>query len=173
MERSIRALHEQMKMINLSVSVLATMPPGHHPRGTSSPTSGSGGHGAIPPHLRQPLPPQPQYANVPSGNYGPQGAPPPPQQNWYAASGLPPQATPPGNASNVNVNIPPPSSKSEEWEEVFMTVLGGNQDLRQLKELLARSNPEAILPANGKGPLSQAVVLTLLHRVSDDVIEAG
>ena len=45
-----------------------------------------------------------------------------------------------------------------------MSVLG-NQDLRQLRELLARSNPEVILPSSGKGPLSQAVVLTLIHRV--------
>lgn len=45
-----------------------------------------------------------------------------------------------------------------------MSVLGG-QDLRQLRELLARSNPEVILPSSGKGPLSQAVVLTLIHRV--------
>jgi hypothetical protein len=45
-----------------------------------------------------------------------------------------------------------------------MSVLG-NQDLRQLRELLARSTPEVILPSSGKGPLSQAVVLTLIHRV--------
>lgn len=41
--------------------------------------------------------------------------------------------------------------------------------MRQLRELLARSNPEVILPSSGKGPLSQAVVLTLIHRLASIV----
>jgi hypothetical protein len=45
----------------------------------------------------------------------------------------------------------------------------GTQEARQLRELLARSNPEIVMPLNGPGPLSQAVILTLLHRVSDCV----
>jgi hypothetical protein len=40
------------------------------------------------------------------------------------------------------------------------------QDLRQLRELLARSNPEVIMPLNTTPPLSQAVILTLVHRLA-------
>jgi hypothetical protein len=54
--------------------------------------------------------------------------------------------------------------KTENWDETYVEVLG-TQDPRQLRELLARSNPEVIMPLNAHGPLSQAVVLTLIHRV--------
>ncbi|KAJ3475949.1 hypothetical protein NLI96_g11487 [Meripilus lineatus] len=60
---------------------------------------------------------------------------------------------------------PPPPSQPEEWDDTYLAVLG-SQDPRQLRELLARSNPDIIMPLNGSGPLSQAVVLTLVHRLS-------
>jgi len=53
----------------------------------------------------------------------------------------------------------------EEWDDTYLAVLG-TQDPRQLRELLSRSNPEIVLPLKGSGPLSQAVVLTLLHRLA-------
>jgi hypothetical protein len=43
--------------------------------------------------------------------------------------------------------------------------------LRQLRELLARSNPEVIMPLNTTPPLSQAVILTLVHRLAAAVGE--
>lgn len=55
--------------------------------------------------------------------------------------------------------------KSEEWDDTYLSVLS-TQDPKQLRELLARSNPEIVMPLSGPGPLSQAVILTLLHRVS-------
>lgn len=70
--------------------------------------------------------------------------------------GLPPQLISPPSSS---------SQKAEEWDDTYLAVLG-TQDLKQLRELLARSNPEIIMPSNGPGPLSQAVILTLVHRVS-------
>ena len=166
MEHSIRALADQVKLLSLNMPVAAPHPHVHQTRAPASPTAGgatSHAHGQLASHLRQsnhPLGPQMQ-------SYGPQGTygPPPPSaqaQNWYPAPSLPSQPTPP--SSTQSVGIPPSSSKTEDWEEVFMSVLGG-QDLRQLRELLARSNPEVILPSSGKGPLSQAVVLTLVHRV--------
>ncbi|KIJ37730.1 hypothetical protein M422DRAFT_33619 [Sphaerobolus stellatus SS14] len=170
MEHSIRMLSDQVKMLTLNAPLGAMQP-----RGTASPGSstgtGSHGHGGIPAHLRQAphtMGSHPQYA-PPSGSYGPQQAP-PPGQNWYSSGSLPTQATPPSNVSNVNMTSQ--SSKTEEWEEVFMTVLG-SQDLRQLRELLARSNPEVILPSSGKTPLSQAVVLTLIHRLASIVSDAN
>ena len=59
---------------------------------------------------------------------------------------------------------PPPPPRTEEWDDTYLAVLG-MQDVKQLRELLARSNPEVVMPTNGPGPLSQAVVLTLVHRV--------
>jgi hypothetical protein len=50
------------------------------------------------------------------------------------------------------------------WDDTYLAVLG-TQDNRQLRELLARSNPEVIMPLKGQSPLSQAVILTLVHRV--------
>ena len=40
------------------------------------------------------------------------------------------------------------------------------QDLGQLRELLARSDPEVIMPLSSTPPLSQTVILTLLHRLA-------
>ena len=50
----------------------------------------------------------------------------------------------------------------------FVAVLENRleDDLKQLRELLARSSPEVIMPTNGPGPLSQAVILTLVHRLA-------
>ena len=50
------------------------------------------------------------------------------------------------------------------WDDTYLNVLG-TQDTRQLRELLARSNPDAVMPLKGQSPLSQAVILTLVHRV--------
>ncbi|KAF8527056.1 hypothetical protein JB92DRAFT_2699369 [Gautieria morchelliformis] len=170
MEHSIRALADQVKLLSLNMPVGAPLPHVHQTRAPASPPAGgaaSHGHAQLPSHIRQsnhPLGSQMQ-SYAPQGSYGP---PPPPgqAQNWYPPPSLPSQATPP--SSTQSVGMPPTSSKNEDWEEVFMSVLGG-QDLRQLRELLARSNPEVILPSNGKGPLSQAVVLTLIHRLASIV----
>ena len=59
---------------------------------------------------------------------------------------------------------------TEEWDDTYLAVLG-MQDTRQLRELLARSNPEVVMPTTGGGPLSQAVVLTLVHRLSQIIGE--
>lgn len=58
--------------------------------------------------------------------------------------------------------------QTEEWDDTYLAILG-SQDIRQLRELLARSNPEIVMPMNGNSPLSQAVVLTLVHRVSASI----
>lgn len=101
--------------------------------------------------------------------------PPPPLPNqWYG----PPLAAP--QASHPLAPPPPPpaplaapiSQRSphmkdqlkDDWDEQYLLVLQ-KQDASALRDLLARSNPDVIMPTNGPTPLSQAVVLTLLHRV--------
>jgi len=49
----------------------------------------------------------------------------------------------------------------------------GTQDIRQLRELLARSNPEGVMPLKGQPPLSQAVILTLVHRLAGAIGESA
>ena len=87
---------------------------------------------------------------------------------WFGPSIAAPQAShptapPPLPPQPMMRNTPP--AQPEEWDDTYLAVLG-TQDLRQLRELLARSNPELIMPLNGPSPLSQAVILTLIHRVS-------
>ena len=156
LEQSVRALSEQIKFLSIN-----TGPPLQQPqvRGSPGPNTGStmvsfGQQQAF----RHPAPP----VNVPQ-MYGP-----PPQQPPQAAmgtwfpSGIPaPQASHPA--------LPPPTQQTppaptEEWDDTYLAVLG-TQDTRQLRELLARSNPEVIMPLKGSPPLSQAVILTLVHRV--------
>jgi len=48
----------------------------------------------------------------------------------------------------------------------------GAQDLGQLRELLARSDPEVVMPLNSTPPLSQAVILVLVHRLASAISEA-
>lgn len=98
------------------------------------------------------------------------GSPPqqPPQQSgmqgpWFP-SGIPaPQASHP--ALPPPTQQTPPAPPEEMWDDTYLNVLG-TQDTRQLRELLARSNPDVVMPLKGQSPLSQAVILTLVHRVS-------
>jgi len=94
--------------------------------------------------------------------------------SWYSSPSIPtiaaPQAShplappPPPPPPQVQAQRSPPT-QSEEWDDTYLSVLS-TQDPKQLRELLARSNPEIVMPLSGPGPLSQAVILTLLHRVS-------
>ena len=93
---------------------------------------------------------------------------------WFGPSIAAPQAShptapppiPSQNSGISNLNRTPPlhPQQPEEWDDTYLAVLG-TQDNRQLRELLARSNPDITMPVGGGGPLSQAVVLTLVHRV--------
>lgn len=63
-----------------------------------------------------------------------------------------------------------PPAQIEDWDQTYLDVLS-TQDPRQLRELLGRSNPEVIMPLNGPSPLSQAVILTIVHKVgSNDLL---
>jgi len=126
-------------------------------------------------HLRQPP------ATQPASNYS-QTHPPFQQQSpasgmhsqWFSSGIAAPQAShplapppppPPPPPATQSQRTPPAPAQSEEWDDTYLAVLG-TQDPRQLRELLSRSNPEVIMPLSGPGPLSQAVILTLLHRLA-------
>ncbi|EIW85394.1 hypothetical protein CONPUDRAFT_118217 [Coniophora puteana RWD-64-598 SS2] len=172
LEHSVRLLSDQVKFLSLSSS--ANMGgQGHHARvpSNSSPASTGGMHRqASSNHANQ------QYAPSSHPTY-PQPLP-PTQQNassqWYSSPIAAPQAShplnPPPAAQPIAQRSPPSQSQSEDWDDTFLHVLG-SQDSKQLREVLARSNPEIIMPMNGVGPLSQAVILTLVHRLAGVVGE--
>ncbi|KAH0830388.1 hypothetical protein J3R83DRAFT_1782 [Lanmaoa asiatica] len=99
---------------------------------------------------------------------------PPIHGSWYSSPNIAapqashPIAPPPPPPPPSSQRSPP--TQSEEWDDTYLAVLG-TQDPKQLRELLARSNPEIVMPLNGPGPLSQAVILTLLHRLAGIVGE--
>ena len=163
LEQTVRSLAEQMRMLSHnSVAPSRTSP------------SGTGGQnqGTLSQLLRQQtLPPpvaQPPYAGQHGSYQGPQ-MPASMQQPWFSQNIAAPQAShptaPPPLPPQQTLRTSPPT-QTEEWDDTYLAVLG-TQDARQLRELLARSNPEIVMPMKGPGPLSQAVVLTLVHRVRD------
>lgn len=174
MDQTIRAMSEQMKFISMSLPAMSQGSLGSRSSGSPSTAASatfSGGQSPMnPAHHRAPTLPS-MSSNYPPPNYQ-QGPPPSSLHNqWYGPpltgshgngqSGLPPSAS-----QNVMQQPPPPTGpRPEEMDDTFLAVLG-TQDMKQLRELLARSTPDVIMPTSGTGPLSQAVILTLVHRVS-------
>jgi hypothetical protein len=161
LEQSVRTLSEQIKFLSINTGMSLQQPP---MRNSPAPVSGANPMASFGQQqtFRHAGPP----VNVPQ-IYGP--PPPPPAQqsgmqgSWFS-SGLPaPQASHP--ALPPPTQQTPPAPSEEMWDDTYLAVLG-TQDLRPLRELLARSNPEVVMPLKGQSPLSQAVILTLVHRVS-------
>jgi len=111
--------------------------------------------------------------NVPQ-MYGPPPQPPTQQSTmqgaWFPPSIPAPQASHP--ALPPPTQQTPPAPAEETWDDSYLNVLA-TQDTRQLRELLARSNPEVVMPLKGQPPLSQAVILTLVHRLAGAIGESA
>lgn len=174
MDQTIRAMAEQMKFISMSLPALSQGSMGSRssgsPSAASSATFASGQSPMNAAHHRAPALP-PMNSNYAPTNYQQGPTPSALHNQWYAPplsgshgngqSGLPQSAS-----QNVMQQPPPPTGpRPEEMDDTFLAVLG-TQDMKQLRELLARSTPDVIMPTSGTGPLSQAVILTLVHRVS-------
>ena len=116
----------------------------------------------------------PQHGPFPQQQQQPpqQTLPAPQSAPWFTTNIAAPQASHPvaPPPAPQAINRTPPLTQNEEWDDKYLAVLG-SQDTRQLRELLARSNPEVVMPTTGSGPLSQAVVLTLVHRLSQIIGE--
>ncbi|KIJ60640.1 hypothetical protein HYDPIDRAFT_98194 [Hydnomerulius pinastri MD-312] len=165
LEHSVRVLSDQVKFLTLNASSSHRLPSG------SSPAPSIASMTSQPLHRQQNLPPSTQssvYSTQAHTSYAQQ-----PQQpmhgSWYSSPNIAapqashPIAPPPPPPPPASQRSPP--ARSEEWDDTYLAVLG-TQDPKQLRELLARSNPEIVMPLNGPGPLSQAVILTLLHRLA-------
>ncbi|KAI0306774.1 hypothetical protein B0F90DRAFT_1808391 [Multifurca ochricompacta] len=153
LEQSVRTLSDQIKFLSINIGT-----PFQQPQVRNSPGPVTGAGTMVPfgqqPPFRHAGPPVnvnvPQMAVVPVGY--------PRSQASHPALPPPTQQTPP--------------APSEEWDDTYLAVLG-TQDLRQLRELLARSNPEVVMPLKGSSPLSQAVILTLVHRLAGAIGESA
>ena len=172
LEQSVRSLSDQVKF-------LMSHPPSTfgHVQNRTSP--GPSSAGIAPPVQLQQLLRQPNMGPMTqSAGYQPHTSFQQPQQQqppahgpWFGPNIAAPQASHPTappplpQQQTLPRATPPTSGQPEEWDDAYLSVLG-SQDPRQLRELLARSNPEIVMPVNGPTPLSQAVVLTLVHRVS-------
>lgn len=165
MDQIIRSLSEQIKYLTMNMPTVSHGPPTSlASRGSPSSSSAqfvSAGQSPIsqPHHRSGNLPPI--GPNFPSSSFQ-QG--PSLHSQWYSMS-APHSAQSAVSSMGPHPLVQQPPPKSEEWDDTYLAVLG-TQDLKQLRELLARSNPEVIMPSSGTGPLSQAVILTLVHRVS-------
>lgn len=179
-------LSDQVKFLTMNVGPPAqlSMPPVNRGSPASLP-SAQHSQNNLSQVLRHPI--LPPVTQQPPSNYAPQHGPYPQQQQqqqqqqqpqgplapaqhgpWFGPTNIAaPQASHPvaPPPAPQQVNRTPPLTQTEEWDDTYLAVLG-SQDTRQLRELLARSNPEIVMPSGSSGPLSQAVVLTLVHRVS-------
>ncbi|TFK25084.1 hypothetical protein FA15DRAFT_668959 [Coprinopsis marcescibilis] len=183
LELTVRSLSDQVKFLTMNISA----PPVTHHHLQSQPSQGSPA-GSIQSNMGQPIHRQqpPASNNQPSSSYshqhvqyqpGPPSAPqpqqPPPQvhQQWFGIAA--PQASHP---ATIPQPPPPPQAertppvKPDKWDEIYLGVLH-TQDPNKLKDLLAHSNPDLIMPLNGSSLVSQAVILTLVHRLSSVVGE--
>ena len=123
-------------------------------------------------HLRQ-TNIAPAAANVPTytQTHTSFQAPPPPQpqlhQQWYSGIAAPqashPATIPQPPATQAQSERSP--VKVDQWDEIYLGVLH-SQDPTKLRDLLSRTNPDVVLPVGGPPLVSQAVILTLVHRVS-------
>lgn len=168
LEQSVRTLSEQIKFLSINTGMSLQQPP---VRNSPGPVSGANPMASFGQQqtFRHAGPP----VNVPQ-MYGPPPQPPaqqPGMQGPWFSSGIPaPQASHP--ALPPPTQQTPPAPAEEIWDDTYLAVLG-KQDLRQLRELLARSNPEVIMPLNGQPRLSQAVILTLVHRLAGAIGESA
>ncbi|SRR6266404_2696408 len=157
LEQTVRTLSDQIKFLSINAGAF------QQPQVRGSPVPSTAPNPMVPFSQQQPFRHPAPIVNVPQMYGSPPQQPLQPviQGPWFP-SGIPaPQASHPA--------LPPPTQQtppapSEEWDDTYLAVLG-TQDIRQLRELLARSNPEVIMPLKGSPPLSQAVILTLVHRV--------
>lgn len=73
------------------------------------------------------------------------------------------QAPPPASH-----RVEPTPHRNEDWDSTFLGTLGQN-DHKQIRDLLSRTPPDSVLPVGQVSPLSQTVILALIHRVSTGV----
>ncbi|KAJ6500470.1 hypothetical protein C8R45DRAFT_863011 [Mycena sanguinolenta] len=179
LEHTVRALAEQVKFLSMTP---AAAPPTLHQFQQPQQVHNSPGPSiaqhtqAATAHVRQqniPPPPPQQPPNYPAPHNFQQPQPPVMHPGWYGPAIAAPQASHP-----ATIPQPPPQPqqertppiKADQWDDIYLGVLH-TQDPSKLRELLSHTNPELIMPLNGPTLVSQAVMLTLVHRLSAVISE--
>ncbi|KAL4268655.1 Enhancer of mRNA-decapping protein 4 WD40 repeat region domain-containing protein [Pleurotus pulmonarius] len=187
LEHTVRALSEQVKFLTMNSSSSGPAPMHHLPQvqqnhNSPGPSIQHGPTNMTQQHMRPAAQNMPPPAPQPPTNYGhnnfsPQTQPPAPLHTaWYSNSIAAPQASHPATLPQPNPQpqertpVTPPV-KPEQWDEIYLGVLH-TQDTTKLRDLLMHTNPDVIMPLNGPVLVSQAVILTLVHRLSATVGEA-
>ncbi|KAJ3889320.1 hypothetical protein GG344DRAFT_51895 [Lentinula edodes] len=188
LERNVRALSDQVKFMSMNLTGSALHQIQHQQPVHGSPASGVSQQSGLT-QLNQPpanhrqasmqsiqsssqLPPSYSMGNQASSYPPPQAVQ--PQQQWYNHPIAAPQAShpavppPPAHPQSQ----PSPSIPPDQWDEMYLSVLH-TQDTNKLKELIASTDPELIIPLNGTPLVSQAVILTLVHRLSSIIGETN
>ncbi|KAF8630365.1 hypothetical protein AX15_002929 [Amanita polypyramis BW_CC] len=183
LEHMVRSLTDQVKFLSLNTSPggihLQQSQPSHNSPGPAV-TQMQSNLGQA--HLRQPnipttVQPTSAYSKFPQQ----------PQQqpmihtSWFPSGIAAPQASHPATIPHPPPHQPQPQSISQErsppvkhdqWDEIYLNVLQ-TQDAGKLRDLLSHTSPELIMPLNGPSLVSQAVILTLIHRLSAMVGETS
>lgn len=163
MDQTIRSLTDQVKSLSLQVSQV-------NARASTPRTEPTPSEYLQQQHLRQAgAPPSSTSSYLPTYSQ--------PQNNGWNNSTLPSNVQqplgPPPMISSI-VNVPPPAQpqapapapvRVEDWDSTFLGTLGQN-DQKQIRDLLSRTPPDVVLPVGQLSPLSQTVILALIHRVS-------
>ncbi|EAU88362.2 hypothetical protein CC1G_05128 [Coprinopsis cinerea okayama7 len=186
LELTVRSLSDQVKFLSMN----PVNPPSsshHHlqgpqpsqgsPAGSIQPGIGQQAHRQAPVSGPNPQPqpyshPHPHQVYQPVPPPQPQPAPGPVHQPWFGIAA--PQASHPATIPQPLPQPQPertPPIKADQWDEIYLGVLH-TQDVDKLRDLLGHTNPDLIMPLNGQPLVSQAVVLTLVHRLSSIVADS-
>lgn len=174
LEHSVRMLSDQVKFLSLNTAASHRIASSGSPApSVSNMSSMSQGM-----HRSQNLPPPttqaPMYSSQSLGSFSQQPQPSQMHATWYPSTIAAPQAShpiaPPQPPPPPPLSQRSPPAQHDAWEDTYMAVLG-TQDPKQLRELLARSSPEVVMPMDRKGPLSMAVILSILHRLATIIAE--
>ncbi|KAG8865326.1 hypothetical protein FRB96_000216 [Tulasnella sp. 330] len=176
MDQTIRSLTEQVRTLAMQVqansarsatprteTTAVEYPQQHHRQApvTTAPSTSS-----FLPSYSQPQ--QGSWGN-PTMNTQPVQSPlgpllPPPTM---ASAAPPTQAPAPAPAPH---RAEPTPHRNEDWDSTFLNTLGQN-DHKQIRDLLSRTPPDSVLPVGQVSPLSQTVILALIHRLALSLTE--
>lgn len=162
MEQSIRGLSDQVKALSAQVAANTAAS-----AAASTPRTKVADQGIDYSHLRQ-------VSNVPSPSNS-QYVNPYPQTSSWVGGQMQQQQQPQPVAAQLGLQqmhpppmgpapAPKPPVRQEDWDETFLSTLGLHDQVK-LRELLMRAPHDVVMPVNQPSPLSQTVILALVHRV--------
>ncbi|KAG8993259.1 hypothetical protein FRB90_000740 [Tulasnella sp. 427] len=172
MEQSIRSLTEQVRTLSTQVAASNARANAGTPSRTKAPETAPIGEYQA---RQQVAPPPPQ--NTTSSFMSPYSQP--PSAGWVNAPmnvqqplGPPPSHHPNNIQQTAPPQPPPQPARTEDWDDTFLSTLGLH-DQQKLRELLHRCPPDVVMPTGQPSPLSQTVILALIHRLALSLTEVS